>query len=70
MAGVPVVLVDPRTSQTCPSYGLVERRNRPSQSVFRCVVCGLGGPADHIAAVNIGRRGAVMRPYATPAQAG
>ena len=71
MAGLPVVLVDPsHTSQTCPSCGLVDRRSRPSQSVFRCVGCGFGGPADHIAAINIGRRGAVMRPYATPAQAG
>ena len=71
MAGVPVVLVDPRhTSPTCPSCGLVDRRNRPSRSVFRCVGCGFGGPADHIAAVHIGRRGAVMRPYAPPAHAG
>lgn len=71
MAGVPVGLVDPRhTSQTCPSCGLVDRRNRPSQSVFLCVGCGLGGHADHIAALNIRSRGAVMRPYAPPAQAG
>ena len=70
MAGTPVVFVDPRhTSQACPSCGLVDRRNRPSQAIFRCVACGFGGPADHIAAINIGRRGAVMRPHATPAQA-
>ncbi len=71
MAGVPVVLVDPRhTSSACPSCGLVDRRNRPSPTVFRCVDRGFGGPADHIAAINIGRRGAVMRPYAPPAPAG
>jgi IS605 OrfB family transposase len=71
LAGVPVALVNPRhTSQTCPSCGLVDRRNRPSQSVFQCVACGFGGLADHIAALNIRSRGAVMRPHATPAVAG
>ena len=40
-SGVPVVLVDPRhTSSACPSCGLVDRRNRPSQAIFRCVDCG------------------------------
>jgi len=71
MAGVPVVYVDPRnSSRTCPSCGCVDKRNRRSQSEFLCVACGLGGLADHFAAVEIGRRGAVMRPYTIPAQAG
>ena len=64
LAGVPVVLVDPRnTSRTCPACGGVDKANRPSQSAFSCVACGFAGLADHIAAVVIGRRAAVMRPH-------
>jgi putative transposase len=60
-AGVPVVAVDPRnTSRTCPACGCVDKRNRPEQRVFSCVVCGFSGFADHIAAVNIGRRAAAV----------
>jgi putative transposase len=61
--GVPVFLVDSRnTSRTCPACGHVDKANRPSQSKFSCVVCGFAGLADHIAAVNIGRRAAVNSP--------
>ena len=61
--GVPVFLVDPRnTSRTCPACGHVDKANRPSQSKFFCVVCGFAGLADHIAAINIGRRAAVNPP--------
>ncbi len=63
-AGVPVLLVDPRyTSQRCPACGHTAQANRPSQSRFCCVVCGVAGLADHIAAENI-RRAAVNQPYA------
>jgi len=61
-AGIPVVRVDPRnTSRTCPVCGCIDKANRPSQSTFSCVVCGFAEHgankfADHIAAVNIGRR--------------
>lgn len=62
-AGVPVVLVDPRnTSRTCPKCGHIDKANRKSQSVFSCVACGHSGLADHIAAINIGRRAAVNPP--------
>jgi len=62
LAGVPVVLVDPRnTSRTCPACGCVDKANRVSQSRFSCVQCGFAGPADTIAAENI-RRAAVNRP--------
>jgi putative transposase len=61
--GVPVVLVDPRnTSRTCPSCGMVDKRNRPTRDEFRCVSCGLAGPADRIAATNIAARAGVDRP--------
>ncbi|WP_433180354.1 RNA-guided endonuclease InsQ/TnpB family protein [Actinoallomurus sp. CA-150999] len=52
--GVPVLVVDPAyTSQRCPRCGHVSRKNRPCRDDFCCVVCGLAGPADHIAAVNV-----------------
>jgi IS605 OrfB family transposase len=63
IAGVMILQVDPRnTSRTCPACGFVDKRNRVSQSAFSCVSCGFAGVADHIAAVNIGRRAAVSQP--------
>jgi IS605 OrfB family transposase len=63
LAGVRVFSVDPRnTSRTCPSCGLVDKRNRPSQARFKCIGCGFAGAADHIAAENI-RRVAVNQPH-------
>jgi putative transposase len=61
--GIPVILVDPRnTSRTCPVCGHVDKANRPNQSTFSCVFCGFAGLADHIAAINIGRRDVVNQP--------
>jgi len=71
--GVPVVLVDPRnTSRTCIACGGVDKRNRPTQAVFSCISCGFVAHADYVAAVNIGRRGAVNPPHANgrPGQPG
>lgn len=66
LVGVVVVAVDPRnTSRSCPACGCVDKRNRPSQCSFLCVACGFSGFADHIAAGNIARRGAISHPYAT-----
>jgi len=63
LAGVMVIPVDPRnTSRTCPVCGCVDKRNRPSQSKFFCVVCGYSGFADHIAARNIASRAVVNPP--------
>jgi putative transposase len=57
IAGVPVRHVDPRnTSRTCPACGYCDKRNRRTRDEFECVRCGFAGPADHVAAVNIGRR--------------
>jgi IS605 OrfB family transposase len=65
MAGVPVRLVDPRnTSRTCPDCGHIDKRNRPTRDDFRCISCGLAGPADTFAARNIASRAAVMQPHA------
>jgi putative transposase len=61
--GVPFSVVDPRnTSRTCPACGHIDKANRKSQSRFLCVVCGFAGLADHIAAINIGRRADVNQP--------
>ncbi|MEV6864841.1 transposase [Streptosporangium subroseum] len=61
-AGAPCLEVDPAyTSQTCPNpwCGHVSRANRPDRDTFYCTSCGLAGPADYIAAVNVARRGAM-----------
>jgi len=64
--GVPVVYVDPRnTSRTCPACGCVDKKNRPTQEKFYCTRCGFVSHADYVAAVNIGRRGAVNHPHAS-----
>ena len=72
LSGVPLVLVDPRnTSRRCPMCHYTSKRNRPTRDLFRCQCCGLAGPADLIAAVNIAflgscdlGRGEVTRPDA------
>jgi len=51
-------LVDPRhTSQTCPQCLTTDKRNRKSQSKFKCISCGHTANADHNAATNILRLG-------------
>jgi putative transposase len=53
-AGVPVLLVDAHhTSQVCPRCKHTSRSNRPTRDWFCCRRCGLAGPADVVAAVNI-----------------
>jgi len=57
-AGVAVVTVDARhTSQMCPLCHHTERANRKTRDEFECRGCGLAGPADVIAAVNVRARG-------------
>jgi IS605 OrfB family transposase len=52
--GCIVVAVDPRkTSQRCQRCGHEHRRNRPTQSVFRCECCGYEVNADLNAARNV-----------------
>jgi IS605 OrfB family transposase len=63
LAGVPLIAVDPRnTSRECSQCGSIDKKNRPSQSTFRCRVCGHAEHADINAARVISGRGAVMRP--------
>jgi IS605 OrfB family transposase len=57
LSGVPVVFVDARySSQTCPHCGFQHRKNRLSQSEFRCCQCGYSAHADFIAALNLALR--------------
>jgi IS605 OrfB family transposase len=52
--GVPYIEVDPAyTSQRCPRCGHTERANRPTRNHFCCRRCGLAGPADVVAGVNV-----------------
>ncbi|WP_223125889.1 RNA-guided endonuclease TnpB family protein [Streptomyces sp. TRM68367] len=53
-AGVPFVEVDAHhTSQRCPRCGHTGRANRPTRDQFCCRRCGLAGPADVVAGVNV-----------------
>jgi IS605 OrfB family transposase len=56
-AGVPVLWVDPAyTSQMCPRCGHTTKANRPTRDHFCCRRCGLAGPADVVAGVNVRNR--------------
>jgi IS605 OrfB family transposase len=72
LAGVPVVLVDPRnTSRTCPECGHCEKGDRKSQSEFECRACGYTAHADLVGARNIGFRArASSNGVGTPMHAG
>jgi IS605 OrfB family transposase len=63
LAGVPVVLVDPKhTSQQCSICGHIARANRRSQALFSCKQCGYATNADVNAALNIRSRACVNAP--------
>jgi IS605 OrfB family transposase len=54
--GIPVVYVEPKnTSITCPRCGCIDKANRRSQSLFRCVRCGFQHNADYVASLNLSR---------------
>ena len=62
-AGIPVIAVDPHnTSRECPNCHAISKKNRPEQSHFRCISCGIDGEADFIASLNIRNRAAVNQP--------
>ena len=67
LAGVPVVLVDPRdTSRTCNWCGHCEKGNRKNQEEFVCKGCGHDDHADHNAAKNIRIKGLHQSAYSRP----
>lgn len=52
--GIPVVYVEPEyTSQRCPRCGIIDKKNRRSQALFRCVSCGFQHNADYVASLNL-----------------
>jgi IS605 OrfB family transposase len=71
-SGIPVVFVRPDfTSQRCPRCGTIDKYNRRTQALFRCVSCGFQHNADFVASVNLrelalGGWAAVSQPYAIP----
>jgi transposase len=67
-SGAAVLYADPRfTSQQCHVCGHIEKGNRDSQAVFRCLACGHEDHADANAARNILARG--LAATAIPAHA-
>jgi IS605 OrfB family transposase len=65
LAGLPVLLVDPRnTSRTCSGCQHCESANRRSQSEFVCQACGYAANADYNAACAIRLRAAINLPIA------
>ena len=72
-AGVPFIEVEAAyTSQRCPRCGHTEKANRPDRDHFSCRRCGLAGPADVVAGVNVRDRARsawvfVTTPVPTPA---
>jgi len=65
--GVPIAIVDPRnTSRECPECHCVDKKNRPSRDIFRCIRCGLEAMADYIAAINIASRARFNEPIVAP----
>lgn len=65
--GVPLIFADPRnTSRECPECHCVDKRNRPTRDVFRCIRCGLEAMADYIAAKNIASRARFNEPKVAP----
>lgn len=63
LAGVPVVVVDPRnTSRRCSACGFTAKGNRKSRDAFVCLHCGHASDADFNASLNIRDRGLPKRP--------
>lgn len=60
LAGVPVIIVDPRnTSRRCSVCGYIDKRNRKNQAEFVCRSCGFMDNADFNASKNLSFLGLV-----------
>lgn len=54
LRGVRIDHVDPRdTSRRCPECGVIDKKNRRTQSTFRCIRCGFERNADLVGSWNI-----------------
>ena len=49
------------TSQECPACHSIDKKNRKSQKVFKCVNCGFTRNADYVASINIRNRRSITR---------
>ena len=66
LAGIPVILVDPRnTSKMCSKCGYIDDANRKDQAHFVCQFCGFAANADFNASLNIKQRAEVNQPIVT-----
>jgi putative transposase len=63
LAGLPKLrtVVPGGTSTTCPACGTRDPKSREAQGKFCCTACGFTAHADTVGAVNIARRGVVIR---------
>lgn len=65
--GVPVYVVDPRnTSRQCSVCGHIDKKNRKTQSKFKCLNCGHQENADINASKNISVRGICQLSHCPP----
>ena len=63
LAGIPLIVVDPRnSSRECSACGHISKSNRPTQSKFACRSCGHSENADINAAKVISGRADTKRP--------
>jgi putative transposase len=70
LAGVPIIVVDPRnSSRECSKCGHIDKRNRLSQSKFRCLVCGHEENADLNASRVLAGRASASEPNASQSTA-
>jgi len=65
--GGPIATVNPRNSSIeCPECHCVDKRNRPSRDLFRCISCGYEAMADHVGARIIASRARFNEPIVAP----
>lgn len=59
--GVPLFIIDPNnTSRRCPNCLHIDKENRKTQKLFKCLRCNFSENADYVAAINIAETGAVV----------
>ena len=49
------------TSQECPVCHNIDKKNRKSQRIFKCIKCGFTRNADYVASINIRNRRSIAR---------
>jgi len=68
LSGIDVVVINPKnTSRECSNCSYTDKKNRKSQSEFRCIECGYHDNADLNAAKVIRKRALVKKPIVSGA---